>query len=239
MGLPSSSPAWTSFGNSSGSRPGGHSPPPCLPLPAAPPSRPATPSRCGSRLRIRALPSRRRPARSGGGACHRGRGPSRHRARRGRPGLAEYDNLMAKIMVHAGDRNAAIDRLGRALVRPRSPASRRHCRSINSWQGTLRSGPPTFRRVGWRSTGDGAAERGRAASIAQLAAGIWAATAGHLGPPPRSIWSAGRQEIRRRPGPNDGAWRRAGLRPGSIGADVSDERNGPPGHPRQRPGPRG
>ena len=86
------------------------------PRPSAPPTRPATPSRCGSAPRIRLATSRRRPGRIGRLAhAGRTRRPGRHRHRGRRSGPGEYDPLIAKLMVHAADRDAAIDRLRRAL----------------------------------------------------------------------------------------------------------------------------
>jgi acetyl/propionyl-CoA carboxylase alpha subunit len=90
----------------------------------------------------------------------------------------EYDNLIAKIMVHAGDRDAAIDRLRRALDET----------EISGIQTTL----PFHRfvameasfRAGRLSTGwvgehwDGPAERTAAVRRAQLAAGLHALAVG-------------------------------------------------------------
>ena len=86
----------------------------------------------------------------------------------------EYDNLIAKVMVHAGDRDAAIDRLRRALDET----------EISGIQTTLPfhrfvAIDPTF-RAGTLSTGwvgehwDGPGQREAAARIAQLAAGLQA-----------------------------------------------------------------
>ncbi len=85
---------------------------------------------------------------------------------------AEYDNLIAKVMVHAGDRDAAIDRLRRALDET----------EIAGIQTTLPfhlfvTRDPSF-RAGDVSTGwvgehwDGPAEFRRAVRVAQLAAGL-------------------------------------------------------------------
>jgi acetyl/propionyl-CoA carboxylase alpha subunit len=84
----------------------------------------------------------------------------------------EYDNLIAKLMVHAGIRDAAIDRLRRAIDET----------EIAGIQTTLPfhrfvAADPSF-RAGLLSTDwvaehwDGAAEFRRAAGIAQLAAGL-------------------------------------------------------------------
>ncbi|MBI2776263.1 MAG: acetyl-CoA carboxylase biotin carboxylase subunit [Chloroflexi bacterium] len=85
---------------------------------------------------------------------------------------AEYDNLIAKVMVHAGDRDAAIDRLRRALdetevagIQTTLPFHRQVARD------------PSF-RAGELSTGwvaehwDGPASFVEAAKTAQLAAGL-------------------------------------------------------------------
>ncbi|HSO30432.1 MAG TPA: biotin carboxylase N-terminal domain-containing protein [Candidatus Sulfomarinibacteraceae bacterium] len=88
----------------------------------------------------------------------------------------EYDNLIAKVMVHAGDRDAAIDRLLRALDET----------EIAGIQTTLPfhrfvARDPTF-RAGELSTGwvaerwDGPAEFQRAAEAGLLAAGLAAFT---------------------------------------------------------------
>ncbi len=85
---------------------------------------------------------------------------------------AEYDNLIAKVMVHAGDRDAAIDRLRRALDEV----------EIAGIQTTLPFHRFVVRHPAFRaadlSTGwvgehwDGPAEYARAARSAQLAAGL-------------------------------------------------------------------
>jgi acetyl/propionyl-CoA carboxylase alpha subunit len=91
---------------------------------------------------------------------------------------AEYDNLIAKIMVHAGDRDAAIDRLRRALDET----------EIAGFQTTLPfhrfvAGSAAF-RAGDLSTGwvgerwDGPSEFRRAARVAMIAAGVEALDAG-------------------------------------------------------------
>ncbi|HUQ44783.1 MAG TPA: biotin carboxylase N-terminal domain-containing protein [Candidatus Limnocylindria bacterium] len=84
----------------------------------------------------------------------------------------EYDNLIAKVMVHAGDRDAAIDRLGRALRET----------EIGGIQTTLPFHRFVAAHAGFRaaelSTGwvaqhwDGAAEWGRAAGLARAAAAL-------------------------------------------------------------------
>ena len=126
----------------------------------------------------------------------------------------EYDNLIAKLMVHAADRDAAIDRLGRALDET----------EISGIQTTLPfhrfvATEPTF-RAGELSTGwvgehwDGEARWREAAVRAQQASGlaeIAALGAGtgsrHDQPDPDRAQAAG-------PTPGDranGRWRRAGL----------------------------
>ena len=90
----------------------------------------------------------------------------------------EYDNLIAKILVHAGDRAAAIDRLRRALdeteiagIQTTLPFHRFVARSESFRDGDLSTG-----WVGdwW----DGPAEFARAVRVAMLAAGIDALASG-------------------------------------------------------------
>ena len=76
----------------------------------------ATRSRCGSRPRTRRATSRRRPAAIGRWAMPAGPGrPGRHGVEAGERVPPDYDPLIAKLMVVAADRPAAIDRLRRAL----------------------------------------------------------------------------------------------------------------------------
>ena len=93
---------------------------------------------------------------------------------------AEYDNLIAKIMVHAGDRDAAIDRLRRALdeteiagIQTTLPFHRFVARSEPFRDGELSTG-----WVGEHWDGPGSYRR--AARVAMLAAGL-DAMAGSLG----------------------------------------------------------
>ena len=86
------------------------------PLLPAPPSRSATPSRSAWRPRTRPVTSRPGPGRIDRWVMPAGPGV------RVDTGLQvgdrvppDYDNLVAKVMVHAADRDAAIDRLRRAL----------------------------------------------------------------------------------------------------------------------------
>jgi acetyl/propionyl-CoA carboxylase alpha subunit len=117
---------------------------------------------------------------------------------------ADYDNLIAKVMAHAGSREAAIDRLRRALdevevggIQTTLPFHRFVARDASFRAGELSTG-----WVGehW----DGPAERSRAADAAVLASGLAAidadlalvaGTAGGLAPGPE----------------RDGQWQRAGL----------------------------
>jgi acetyl/propionyl-CoA carboxylase alpha subunit len=122
---------------------------------------------------------------------------------------AEYDNLIAKVMVHAGDRGTAIDRLRRALDEA----------EIAGIQTTLPfhrfvARDPSF-RAGDLSTGwvgehwDGPAEYRRAVEAAQLAAGLAAMDA---------AVAAGGATVTAFPvatsrggTPGDGRWHRSGL----------------------------
>jgi len=118
----------------------------------------------------------------------------------------EYDNLIAKLMVHAGDRGAAIDRLRRALdeteisgIQTTLPFHRYVARDES-----FRSGALSTAWVGehW----DGPARRADAARLAQIAAGLQAlerapgVPGGHL---PMAPSSAAPE--------NDGVWRRSGM----------------------------
>lgn len=133
----------------------------------------------------------------------------------------EYDNLIAKLMVHAGDRDAAIDRLRRALDET----------EISGIQTTLPfhrfvAREPAF-RAGDLSTSwvgehwDGPARWRQAARQAQLALGLDAVATdpGSAGPPrssgfggtrPASVSPAGGNGAHPS-NPSDGQWRRAGL----------------------------
>ena len=128
---------------------------------------------------------------------------------------AEYDNLIAKIMVHAGSRDDAIDRLRRALDET----------EIGGIQTTLPfhrsvADDPSFRagevHTEWVAEHwDGAADFKRAAGLAMLAAGIASveqhASSGSGAEPmigPRVA------PIRADAGATDGSWRTAGLEDG-------------------------
>ena len=117
---------------------------------------------------------------------------------------AEYDNLIAKILVHAGDRDAAIARLRRAIdeteiagFQTTLPFHRFVARSASFAAGELSTG-----WVGehW----DGPAEFARAARVAMLAAGVDALASGHAtaleGRPTATSAGAG--------GAGDSRWRR-------------------------------
>jgi len=122
---------------------------------------------------------------------------------------AEYDNLIAKVMIHAGDRDAAIDRLRRALDET----------EIAGIQTTLPfhrfvARDPSF-RAGDLSTGwvgehwDGPGEYRRAVEVAQLAAGLAAMDAAVAagGAMVASVAATGTATAT----PTDGRWHRSGL----------------------------
>jgi acetyl/propionyl-CoA carboxylase alpha subunit len=115
----------------------------------------------------------------------------------------EYDNLVAKLMVHAGDRDAAIDRLRRALdeteiggIQTTLPFHRFVARDASFRAGELSTGWVAERY-------DGAADLRRALASAKLAAGL-AAIDGRQPPAP-----APSKRVAARPG-SDGRWRTAG-----------------------------
>jgi acetyl/propionyl-CoA carboxylase alpha subunit len=119
---------------------------------------------------------------------------------------ADYDNLIAKLMVHAPDRDAAIDRLARALeeteiggVQTTLPFHRAVAASEAFRRGELSTG---WVDVNW----DGPATRADAARRALLAAGLAAIDEGRL--------AAAQPGVSRTPPPgnvppgDNGAWRR-------------------------------
>jgi acetyl/propionyl-CoA carboxylase alpha subunit len=122
----------------------------------------------------------------------------------------EYDNLIAKVMVHAGDREAAIDRLRRALDET----------EISGLQTTLPfhrfvARDPSF-RAGDLSTGwvgqhwNGAARRRAAIELALRAAGLDALDRGAT-PAATPTPTPATTVVRARGETTDGSWRRAGL----------------------------
>ena len=126
---------------------------------------------------------------------------------------AEYDNLIAKLMVHAADRDAAIDRLRRALdeveiagIQTTLPFHRFVARDASFRAAELSTG-----WVGehW----DGPADHRRAVETAQLAAGlaamdaaVAAGGAGLAAMPAGGVAAAARSGT-----PADGRWHRSGL----------------------------
>ena len=123
----------------------------------------------------------------------------------------EYDNLIAKLMVHAGDRDAAIDRLRRALdeveiggIQTTLPFHRFVATDQAFRSAELSTGWVTER---W----DGAGEQLAGARLAQLAAGLHAihVPAGTPGLP--ATGSPAGRAARTDPAQRDGAWHRAGL----------------------------
>jgi acetyl/propionyl-CoA carboxylase alpha subunit len=125
---------------------------------------------------------------------------------------AEYDNLIAKVMVHAGDRDLAIDRLRRALdetevagIQTTLPFHRHVARDAS-----FRAGDVSTGWVGehWDGPGEARAAAATAQLVAGLAglAGLDPATGSATGIPasPGSSAATGGRD-------DDGAWRRAGL----------------------------
>jgi acetyl/propionyl-CoA carboxylase alpha subunit len=124
----------------------------------------------------------------------------------------EYDNLIAKVMVHAGDRDAAIDRLRRALDET----------EVSGIQTTLPfhafvARAPSFRAAalstGWVGEHwDGPAAKQEASRLGQLAAGIDAmrnSLSGRRDVPTTVLRSA--DGGGGRDGARDGRWHRSGL----------------------------
>jgi acetyl/propionyl-CoA carboxylase alpha subunit len=117
---------------------------------------------------------------------------------------ADYDNLVAKVMVHAQDRDAAIHRLRRALdeteiggIQTTLPFHRSVARSASFRAATLST---DWVADNW----DGRAEVVRAARVAQIAAGLVAAE------PSTAV--AGDTAAQPRPAAEvNGRWRRAAL----------------------------
>jgi acetyl/propionyl-CoA carboxylase alpha subunit len=127
----------------------------------------------------------------------------------------EYDNLIAKVMVHAGDRDAAIDRLRRALDETEISGIQTtlpfHC--FVAADASFRAGSPSTGWVGehW----DGGRERRAAAALAQLAAGLQAMqappdAAGRPGPA-RATAPAAAAAAAMGGAAGDGRWHRSGL----------------------------
>ena len=120
----------------------------------------------------------------------------------------DYDNLIAKVMVQAGDRDAAIDRLRRALDEV----------EVSGIQTTLPfhrfvATDPSFRTAtlstGWVGEHwDGPAAKQEASRLAQLAAGIDAMHASLSGR--HEVPTMAARTTERGPS-NDGRWHRSGL----------------------------
>ncbi|MES2208632.1 MAG: biotin carboxylase N-terminal domain-containing protein [Chloroflexota bacterium] len=124
---------------------------------------------------------------------------------------AEYDNLIAKIMVHAEDRPQAIDRLRRALdevevagIQTTLPFHRFVARNESFRAGDLSTG-----WVGehW----DGPAEFAQAARAAQVAAGLVAARSGPARPGAAMVAADGAPSAGRATADDTTAWRTASL----------------------------
>ena len=111
----------------------------------------------------------------------------------------DYDNLIAKIMVHAADREAAIDRLRRALGETEVSGIQTTL-PFHRFVADARSFRAAELSTDWATDHwDGPAEFTRAARLAMIAAGL-AAT--ELAPPSTSAVA---------PTTTDGRWRRVGL----------------------------
>jgi acetyl/propionyl-CoA carboxylase alpha subunit len=120
----------------------------------------------------------------------------------------EYDNLIAKVMVHGSDRESAIDRLRRALdetevggVQTTLPFHRFIARDASFRAGEVST---TWVDEHW----DGRAERRSVAGVAQLAAALAVAPIA-VGPTPEPV-ARELAAMRPPPGPS-GGWRRARL----------------------------
>jgi acetyl/propionyl-CoA carboxylase alpha subunit len=124
---------------------------------------------------------------------------------------AEYDNLIAKVMVHAGNRDLAIDRLRRALdetevagIQTTLPFHRHVARDPSfraaelstGWVGEHWDGPSAFRD---------------AAARAMLAAGLAAGSGAGPAPGVRSGPGDRRGTVPGEPESRDGRWRQSGL----------------------------
>jgi acetyl-CoA carboxylase biotin carboxylase subunit len=117
---------------------------------------------------------------------------------------AEYDNLIAKLMVHAATREAAIERLGRSLeemevggIQTTLPFDRFVAREPDFRAGRLSTG---YVAEHW----DGAGRLAEAMRVAQLAAGIDSLEAGAGSRPPEAMVPAAGASS------GDGRWRRSG-----------------------------
>jgi acetyl/propionyl-CoA carboxylase alpha subunit len=129
---------------------------------------------------------------------------------------AEYDNLIAKLMVSAADRGTAIDRLARALdevevagIQTTVPFHRFVARDSSFRAGDLSTDWVTDH---W----DGPAQNRRAARLAQLAAGVAALAPGAAADTsdagPASDRAAPDRDASRPPASPASPWRTAGLR---------------------------
>ena len=117
----------------------------------------------------------------------------------------EYDNLIAKIMVHAGDRAAAIRRLQRALAET-EVAGLSTTLPFHRFVADHRTFQAGELSTGWVGDWwDGPGERRRGTRAALLAAGLDALTGG------LATWAAAAAA------PPAGPCRRSGLRPPSSG----------------------
>jgi len=126
----------------------------------------------------------------------------------------DYDNLIAKVMVHAGDRDAAIDRLGRALQETEIGGVQTTL-PFHSFVATSDAFRSAQLSTGWvEEHWDGEAARNRAASLALLAGGL-VALDGDATRTPAPTWTGIAPDSGPRSTDGNG-WRAAGR---SRGAD--------------------
>ena len=238
----SSCPASTSSASSCGSRRACRSATTSSPRPRAPRRRTATRSRSASRRRIRRARSPRRRAGSRRWVMPSGPGVrvDTH-IEAGDRVPPEYDNLIAKLLVDAADRDARHrPARGAPSTRPRSAASRRRCRSIAPWRGATRSAPRTL-STGWVGAhwdGDAARARCGATRVARRGPRRRASRGARRRRRPSGAGSPAATPARRT-ATMPGGWRASGRHPRSTGGRDDRRPARRPGATRRRPdGPR-